>query len=128
MKSILKVKQSTTNCVLIMVAYGDIREYPIDPKIICKTIEYWVKIVNLWGQASFSSARPFVFRRLTSRPLPEPSCTCHVFLLTRPLATQPAKQADLRSPAPAVSHEAGASCVCQDGNKERRRETRSQRS
>ena len=53
MKSILKVKQSTTNCVLIMVAYGDIREYLIDPKIICKTIEYWIKIVNLWGQVLF---------------------------------------------------------------------------
>ena len=33
----------------------------------------------------------------------EPSRTCHVFPLTRPLATQPAEQADLRPPAPAES-------------------------
>ena len=43
MKSILKVKQSTAN----LCAYGDLGEYPIDQKIICKTIKYWIKIVNL---------------------------------------------------------------------------------
>ena len=70
----------------------------------------------IWGQASFSSR------------------TRHVFPLTRPLATQPAEQADLRHPAPSVSHEAGAShlsemcTLWQDVNKERIRETRSQRS
>ena len=43
MKSILKVKQSTAN----LCVYGDLGEYPIDQKIICKTIKYWIRIVNL---------------------------------------------------------------------------------
>ena len=60
------------------------------------------KDAGLWGQASFPSARPLVFWRLTSQPLPELSRTCHVFPLTRPLATQPAEQADLRPPQSAM--------------------------
>ena len=43
MKSILNVKQSTAN----LCVYGDLGEYPIDQKIICKTIKYWIRIVNL---------------------------------------------------------------------------------
>ena len=43
MKSILKVKQSAAN----LCVYGDLREYPIDQTIICKTIKYWIRIVNL---------------------------------------------------------------------------------
>ena len=42
-KSVLNVKQSTSNwCV-----YGDLGEYPLHIKIICKTIRYWMRLVNI---------------------------------------------------------------------------------
>ena len=43
MKSILIVKQSMAN----LYNYCALGEYPIDQKIICKTLKHWIKIVNL---------------------------------------------------------------------------------